>query len=47
VLGDRRTRRAPPRTDHRLVFELLVGPIHARTLLSPDTLDDVKTTTIV
>jgi hypothetical protein len=32
---------------HALVFELLVGPIHARTLFSPDTLDDVETTTIV
>jgi hypothetical protein len=37
----------PPGTDHRLVFELLIGPVHARSLLSPDTLDDVKTTTIV
>jgi hypothetical protein len=37
----------PPGTDHRLVFELLIGPVHARTLLSPDTLDDVTTTTIV
>jgi AcrR family transcriptional regulator len=36
-----------PATDHRLLFELLIGPIHARTLLSPDTLDDVKTATIV
>jgi hypothetical protein len=33
--------------DHRLLFELLIGPIHARILLSSDTLDDVKTTTIV
>jgi AcrR family transcriptional regulator len=37
----------PAGTDHRLVFELLIGPIHARILLSPDTLDDVETTTIV
>ena len=37
----------PAGTDHRLVFELLIGPIHARMLLSPDTLDDVSTTTIV
>ena len=37
----------PAGTDHRLVFELLIGPIHARTLLSPDTLEDVETTTIV
>jgi AcrR family transcriptional regulator len=37
----------PAGTDHRLVFELLIGPIHARMLLSPDTLDEVKTTTIV
>src|ERR1700757_2562979 len=37
----------PAGTDHRLVFELLIGPIHARMLLSPDPLDDVSTTTIV
>ncbi len=37
----------PPSTDHRLVFELLIGLVHARTLLSPDTLDNVETTTIV
>jgi hypothetical protein len=37
----------PPGSDHRLVFELLIGLVHARTLLSPDTLDNVKTTTIV
>jgi AcrR family transcriptional regulator len=37
----------PAGTDHRLVFELLIGPIHARILLSPDTLEDVETTTIV
>ncbi|MDT7763458.1 MAG: hypothetical protein QOC63_2878 [Mycobacterium sp.] len=36
-----------PGTDHRLVFELLIGPIHARMLLSQDNLDDLKTTTIV
>jgi hypothetical protein len=27
----------PSGTDHRLVFDLLIGPIRARTLLSPDT----------
>src|ERR1700720_4016640 len=37
----------PAGPDPRLVFELLIGPIHARTLLSPDTLEDVETTTIV
>jgi AcrR family transcriptional regulator len=37
----------PAGTDHRLVFELLIGPLHARILLSPDSLNDVKTTTIV
>src|ERR1700738_4668912 len=37
----------PAGTDHRLVFELLIGPVHARILLSPDSLEDVETTTIV
>jgi AcrR family transcriptional regulator len=37
----------PAGTDHRLVFELLIGPIHARMLLKPDTLNDLKTTTVV
>jgi AcrR family transcriptional regulator len=37
----------PPDSDHRLIFELLVGPIHARTLLSIDRTDDVATEVIV
>jgi hypothetical protein len=36
-----------PATDHRPLFELLIGPIHARILLSPNALDDLKSTTIV
>jgi hypothetical protein len=37
----------PAGTDHRLVFELLVGAIHARILLTPDNLDNIKTAAIV
>jgi AcrR family transcriptional regulator len=49
VIVDRAVARGelPAGTDHRLVFELLIGPIHARILLSPDTLNDVETATIV
>jgi AcrR family transcriptional regulator len=36
-----------PATDHRLLFELLIGPIHARILLSPDTLNDLKTAAVI
>jgi AcrR family transcriptional regulator len=37
----------PAATDHRLVFELLVGPLHARTLLSRGHLDSIRVEVIV
>ena len=37
----------PAATDHRLVFELLVGPLHTRTLFSRGNLDSVRVDVIV
>lgn len=37
----------PAATDHRLVFELLVGPLHARTLLSRGNLDSIRVDVVV
>lgn len=49
VIIERATARGelPAATDHRLVFELLVGPLHARTLLSRGDLDSIRVEVIV